>query len=182
MSQYHRLLSTGATYFFTLVTYHRRPVLTDEPVRAALRRSFHLVRRRCPFTVDAFVLLPDHLHCIWTLPDGDADYTSRWICVKRLTSQQLREMLSPPESASAGMRRELGLWQRRFWEHRIRDERDFERHADYIHWNPVRHGHVRAVIEWPYSSFHRYVESGIYPPNWGGRGPSGEVGDFGEPD
>jgi putative transposase len=131
-----------------------------------------------PFSIDAMVLLPDHLHCIWTLPEGDADYAMRWNRIKRGVSQRTRERVAATLSASRLKRGELGLWQRRFWEHQIRDERDFARHVEYIHWNPVKHGYVTRAADWPYSSFHRYVTQGVYPRNWGGGDTDGEFGEL----
>jgi putative transposase len=125
---------------------------------------FKAARRRRPFTIEAIVILPDHLHCIWTLPSGDADFSSRWHDIKARFAAQI----SRGERLSARRLRkgERGIWQRRFWEHVIRDECDYERHVDYIHYNPVKHGQVTRVADWPYSSFHRYVERGIYNPEW----------------
>jgi putative transposase len=169
MSRYRRDNTPGATWFFTVVTYRRRPILCDEPMRAALRRAIELTRLDWPFAIDAWVLLPDHLHCIWTLPDGDADFSTRWNLIKRRTSAALKETYNRPElmNQSKTAHRELTIWQRRFWEHRIRDERDFAQHADYIHYNPLKHDLVTSPADWAYSSFHRYVHDGIYPPDWG---------------
>jgi putative transposase len=178
MTRYRRI-TAGSTFFFTIVTYRRRPILCKDAVRAALRQAIHDVRVTRPFSIDALVLLPDHLHCIWTLPDGDSDYSTRWSRIKRNVSRECHQafhnslLLTP----SARKRREVSIWQRRFWEHRIRDEADFERHADYIHYNPVRHGYAARASEWPYSTFRQYVKRGVYAPEWG-EGP--ESGDFGE--
>jgi len=155
--------------------------LTLEPVRNSLRDAIALVRRNHPFAIDAWVLLPDHLHCIWTLPVDDADFSVRWSIIKRLVSQQSRAYTLHTKSASRQKRRELPFWQRRFWEHRIRDESDFERHADYIHWNPVKHGWVTLAADWPYSTFHRYRRQGIYSSAWGGTpDPNKNEDGFGE--
>ncbi len=181
MATYRRLLTPGATYFFTLVTQDRSPLLTEPQVVEVLRQAFREVRREYPFRVEAIVLLPDHLYCLWTLPDGDADYARRWNIVKRRVSQRVRHLLPTPEIGSQAARRELGLWQRRFWEHQIRDEADFERHANYLHWNPVKHGYVPRVSDWPWSSFHRHVERKVYPPDWGGLVQADESADYGEP-
>ena len=150
MPNYVRARIPGGTYFFTLTTRHREPVLTSDAVRVALREAIETVRTRWPFTVDAWVLLPDHLHCLWTLPQDDADFSRRWSTIKRLTTQALGH----------------SIWQSRFWEHLIRDERDFQKHLDYIHWNPVKHGHVQRALDWPYSTFHRYVKQDAYAPDW----------------
>lgn len=183
MATFRRALVAGATYFFTATTYQRQQVLTNKPFYDALKQSIHRVKKTHPFKIEAFVLLPDHLHCLWTLPENNADYALRWNLIKRLTSQQTRHLITPKLSSSRQARRELGLWQRRFWEHQVRDERDFEKHVDYIHWNPVKHGHVNAVVDWPYSSFHRFVERGIYPLDWAGDGIAHVADrDYGEPD
>ncbi|MGY6274343.1 REP-associated tyrosine transposase [Methylomonas sp. MgM2] len=169
MSRYRRSQTAGASYFFTLISYRRQTILCDESVREALRSAIEKVRAKHPFTIDAWVLLPDHLHCIWTLPQGDADFAMRWGIIKRQVSVACRDshrkeaLLTP----SKQKHRESTLWQRRYWEHQIRDEGDFTRHMDYIHYNPVKHGHCRRVEEWPYSTFHRYVQLGVYPVNWG---------------
>jgi len=180
MATFRRLLTPGATWFFTLVTLNRRPLLTRPAVLDALRSSFREVRHEQPFTLDAIVILPDHLHCIWTLPESDRDYARRWSILKRRVSQRVREQLPVANSTSQIARRELGLWQRRFWEHQIRDDADLVRHMDYLHWNPVKHGLVARVADWPWSSFHRHVEHGIYSPDWGGTPVDNEDSDYGE--
>lgn len=141
-------------------------MLTDEPFYQALKRALYRVMTCHPFTIEAFVLLPDHLHCLWTLPLLDADYPRRWNLIKRYVSQDTRHLLAASSTASRQKRRELGLWQRRFWEHQICNEHDFERHLDYIHWNPVKHGYVGRARDWPYSSFRRFVARGVYSPDW----------------
>ncbi|MBI4573197.1 MAG: transposase [candidate division NC10 bacterium] len=155
MPNYRRARVPGGTYFFTVVTHQRQPVLTHEATRAALRAAVHVVRDAHRFRVEAWVLLPDHLHCLWHLPEGDADYSLRWAQIKRLTRHGL------------GMRPEEKLWQPRYWEHCIRDEDDYARHLDYIHWNPVKHGLVPHAAAWPYSTFHRFVAAGVYSADWG---------------
>lgn len=181
MATFRRALTPGATWFFTVVTQDRWPILTQPALLYALRLAFREVRQAHPYTLDAVVLLPDHLHCVWTLPEGDADYARRWNILKRLVSQRAREHLPGPANASQAKRGELGLWQRRFWEHQIRDDADLARHLDYLHWNPVKHGHVTRVIDWPWSSFHRYVAQGIYPADWGGEVTETPSGEYGEP-
>ncbi len=166
MATFRRSTVPGAAYFFTVSTYQRQKVLTEPPFVEALRQSLRLVKERYPFTIEAFVVLPDHLHCIWTLPPGDADYARRWSIIKRRVSQQTRHLIATVLTRSRNERGELALWQRRFWEHQIRDDRDFERHADYIHWNPVKHGYAKTVADWPHSSFHRFVARGMYPADW----------------
>jgi putative transposase len=168
MSHYRRAKVTGGTYFFTVNTFRRLPVLTEEPVRLALREAIRITRATHPFSIEAWVLLPDHLHCIWTLPEGDADFSVRWSTIKRHVSKTCAAQFGVRElSDSRVQRRESGLWQRRFWEHLIRDDADFERHADYIHWNPVKHGLVQRACDWPYSTFHRFVQDGAYTNDWG---------------
>ena len=169
MSRYRRQF-IGSTFFFVVVAYRRRPIFCDPALRAVLRRAIQTVRSTRPFSVDAWVLLPDHMHCIWTLPGSDGDYSTRWAEIKRFVSSAARSTLRDPSLlTSAGKsRRESTIWQRRFWEHQIRDENDFERHVDYIHFNPVKHGYVNKVCDWPHSTFHRYVRDGMYPQDWGG--------------
>jgi putative transposase len=168
MSNYRRAHVAGGTYFFTVNTFQRLPVLTEVPVRAALREAIRLTRLTAPFQIDAWVLLPDHLHCIWTLPDGDANFSVRWAMIKRYVSQQCGDAFGIKElSASRTKRKESGLWQRRFWEHQIRDDADYARHVDYIHWNPVKHGLAQRAHDWPYSTFHRFVRDGTYSLDWG---------------
>lgn len=183
MSTYRRAGYAGGVYFFTVVTCRRRPMLCEEPVRAALREAIEVTRITCPFTIDGWVLLPDHLHCLWTLPEGDADFGKRWSMIKRYASQHCGPVLQSPErlTGSRQRRRESTLWQRRFWEHLIRDETDLQNHMDYLHYNPVRHGLVSRVQDWPYSTFHRYVREGVYPPDWGGTNDAHPQGSFGEP-
>ena len=168
MPNYRRVTSPGATYFFTVVTRSREPWLTNNDVREALREGIEQTRLRHPFTIDAWVLLPDHLHCIWTLPEGDSDFSIRWTQIKQHVSRKCAPRYVDPEKFNASQRKrgEAGFWQRRFWEHLIRDEIDYERHVDYIHWNPVKHDLVGRCIDWPYSTFHRFVKQGIYPMDW----------------
>ncbi len=170
MPEYRRARAEGGTYFFTVAAYERRPILTHDAVRQALREGIELARTTHPFKIEAWVLLPDHLHCMWTLPENDADFSARWGITKRYVSRHCRTAIGLEKrlSASRLSRKETGIWQRRFWEHQIRDETDFSRHVDYIHWNPVKHGYVKRVADWPHSTFHRFVEKGIYPADWGG--------------
>jgi putative transposase len=176
MTAYRRSIIPGATYFFTVTLAGRRlALLIDhiEPLRAAFRE----VRRLHPFTIEAVVVLPDHLHAIWALPEGDSDFATRWSLIKAGFSRALPR--GEPISESRRRRRERGIWQRRYWEHTIRDENDFARHFDYIHFNPVKHGYVENVADWPCSSFHRIVRQGLYPANWG-IGTTDAGGDYGE--
>ena len=179
MSRYRRANVSGATYFFTVVTYRRQPILCDPPIREALRHAIDEVRRRRPFAVDAWVLLPDHLHCLWTLSPGDSDFATRWSLIKRRVSTACGERYRRSEWLTDSRRkhRESTIWQRRYWEHQIRDESDFARHVDYIHYNPVKHGLCHQPWDWPWSTIHRYIESGLLAADWGG---SVVDGDFGE--
>jgi putative transposase len=178
MSRYRRVTS-GSTFFFTLVSFHRRPILCEEAIRAALRQAIRAVRSQHPFSIDALVLLPDHLHCIWTLPDGESDYSTRWSRIKRDVSRECHQAFHDSRllTPSARKRREVTIWQRRFWEHRIRNDADLERHVDYIHYNPVRHGYAAHASDWPYSTFRQHVERGLYAPDWGGVPESGDIGE-----
>jgi len=176
MPTYRRNTVAGGTYFFTVNLAERRSrLLTDEI--ALLRTAFRYTRRRHPFTIDAIAVLPDHLHTIWTMPAGDGDFAVRWALIKASFSGML--LKGEPVSASRLRKRERGIWQRRYWEHTIRDEDDFARHVDYIHFNPVKHGHVEHAGAWPYSSFHRMVRLGFYPESWAGD-PKDEKKGFGE--
>lgn len=169
MSEYRRYYVAGGTYFFTVVTQLRRAFLTSELARQCLREAMETVREKRPFEMPAIVLLPDHLHVLWTLPTGDDDYSTRWRRIKEefTTNYLARGGSEGPYSASRASHGERGVWQRRYWEHTIRDEKDFERHFDYIHYNPVKHGYATAPSEWPHSSFHRWVAAGVYEPLWG---------------
>lgn len=178
MVTYRRVRVVGGTYFFTVVTHERRPWLCDPKAREALRNAVDAVRSRRPFEVDAWVLLPDHMHCLWSLPEGDHDFSTRWRLIKAMTTKTLG--VEGPVSESREKRKEGGLWQRRYWEHAIRDDEDFERHCDYIHYNPVRHGLARAPGDWPFSTFRRFVKRGLYPGDWGAGPVEMEAGEVGE--
>jgi putative transposase len=176
MTDYRRNFVPGGSYFFTVNLEDRRLRLLTEHIDV-LRAAFRYVRGRHPFTIDSIVILPDHLHAIWTLPDGDADFATRWRMIKSAFSRGLPagEEISKSRAAKG----ERGVWQRRYWEHTLRDEDDYAGHMDYIHFNPVKHGHVTRVRDWPHSSFHRMVKLGIYPEDWAG--DISETGhDFGE--
>lgn len=170
MSRYRRAVQTGSISFFTVLAYRRQMIFCDEAIRDALHQAITSVRLRYPFDIDAWVLLPDHLHCIWTLPQGDADFSTRWMLIKRQVSLACRENYRRAHwiGSSKQKHRESTIWQRRFWEHRIRNDDDFTRHVDYIHHNPVKHGYVKTVAEWPYSTFHRYVREGVIAHDWVG--------------
>jgi putative transposase len=163
MPDYRRNRVPGGTYFFTVALRDRASDLLTTRIDA-LRVAVRDARARAPFHIDAWVMLPEHLHCIWTLPPGDHDYSGRWREIKTAFSITI----PPEEPRSAARRRkgERGIWQRRFWEHTIRDERDYAAHLDYVHFNPVRHGLVTHATDWPYSSFRRCVALGLYPADW----------------
>ncbi|MEN8168780.1 MAG: transposase [Pseudomonadota bacterium] len=165
MSNYRRVVVPGGTYFFTLVTHERLPLFTSAENVSHLRAAFHKVRDTRPYVMDAIVVLPDHLHCIWRLPEGDGDFSSRWREIKKATSRAI--------ASTADQRHERSVWQRRFWEHLIRDEEDWRRYLDYIHYNPVKHGLAKHPYDWPWSSFRRCVERGWYEASWGAAEPIG---------
>jgi len=165
--KYRRDYTAGATYFFTLATQGRTPWFGSAERVANLRSAFRAERKRRPFEIDAIVILPDHLHAIWTLPAGDSDYSIRWRNIKRAFTDTVLPEQRPAVPASRAHKGEQAIWQRRFWEHRIRDETDFARHVDYIHYNPVKHGHVTRPADWPHGSIHRYIRAGILPADWG---------------
>jgi len=156
----------GGTFFFTLVTYRRARFLCNEPARSTLRHALVACGRERPFAIDAMVLLPDHLHLLMTLPDGDADFSTRLRVVKKTFTEQwliLRGEASIAPAQSADQHR---VWQKRFWEHTIRDQADLNAHLDYIHFNPVKHGLARCSHEWPHSTFARWVKRGAYNADW----------------
>lgn len=165
MTSYRRAKTPGGVYFFTVNLAERQCTTLVDHI-ALLKRSFREVQKTYPFRINALVILPDHLHAVFTLPDGDSDYSERWRRIKAAFSAAL-----PPterRSASRRSKGERGIWQRRFWEHLIRDEGDYARHVDYVHFNPVKHGHVTRAQDWPYSTFHRFVREGKYPLDWAG--------------
>ncbi len=184
MSCYRRAKTKSGAYFFTVVTYRRQKFLCDEPVRNALRDSIRETRAIYPFTIDGWVLLPDHLHCMWTLPPDDNDFGKRWAMLKRFVTKRCGPTLQRDAWMNTCKRRrhESTLWQRRFWEHLIRDETDYIRHMDYLHHNPVKHGLVQQVKDWPFSTFHRHVRNGVYPESWGGVNDTPGKDAFGEPE
>ena len=164
MSNYRRVRVEGGCYFFTVALANRQSQLLTDHIDY-LRQAFRDVMKAHPFKIDAAVILPEHLHCILTLPMNDDNYSMRWRQIKAAFSCKL------PHTEACSLSRlkkgERGIWQRRFWEHTIVDERDYEQHVDYIHYNPVKQGYVKNTIDWKYSSFHRAVKLGIYPPSWG---------------
>jgi len=173
MSRYRR--TQGSTFFFTVVLADRSSTLlvghVDRP-----RRIYQTDQQCRPFETVAICILPDHLHAIWSLPENDSDFSSRWNLIKGGFSRGLE---AQERSASKSLKREKGIWQRRYWEHAIRDDADLERHVDYIHFNPVKHGLVTRVRDWSLSSFHRYVDQGTLPVDWGGdmRDIAGQFGE-----
>ncbi|PKN96167.1 MAG: transposase [Chloroflexi bacterium HGW-Chloroflexi-5] len=179
MPEYRRFRVEGGIYFFTVVTYHRRPILIEPIARKLLRNAWEDTQRRFPFETIAICLLPDHFHCIWKLPERDSNYAIRWKEIKyRFTVGYLKE-IGPGEerNKSRQKRQEAAIWQRRYWEHTIDSEEDFENHFDYIHYNPLKHGLVKKAVDWEWSSFHRYVKEGIYDANWVG-GDEGRLQGF----
>lgn len=173
MPNYRRNYVPGGTYFFTVATAGRRPILTTELARRSLRAAIHKVRDRFPFNQIAIVLLPDHLYCVWSLPENDANFSTRW---RRVKEEFTREFLSQGGqeafvSQSRHSKGERGIWQRRFWEHTIRDEDDLSRCVDYCHWYPCKHRLVSRVKDWQWSTFHQFVRDGDYEENWGGIDP-----------
>lgn len=175
MPAFRRNRVAGGRYFFTLALADRR---SDFLVREvdALRASVSRVVTLYPFHIDAWVVLPEHLHAVWTLPGGDAESSTRWISIKRGFFASIAK--SESRSVSRIAKGERGFWQRRFWEHTVRDAADFARHIDYVHFNPVKHGLVGNAVDWPFSSFRHAVTRGEYPTNWGGGKDA--VGEYGE--
>jgi putative transposase len=164
MVRYRRNRVPGGTYFFTVTLDDRRSTVLVDHI-GALRTAFRTTRASAPFTGDAIVVLPEHLHAILTLPENDADYSNRWRRIKGHFTSAVLAAGTPLIADASG---DYRLWQRRYWEHTIRDEDDFARHVDYIHIDPVKHGLVGRVADWPYSSFHRAVRDGGLPTDWGG--------------
>lgn len=175
MPNYVRNWVPGGTYFFTVALRDRRSALLTQ-YADSLRDAIRATRKKYPFTIVAMVVLPDHLHCVWTLPPDDHDFAARWKSIKSRFSHALpRNALARPDGLRAG---ERGIWQRRYWEHTIRDEPDLAHHIDYIHINPVKHGHALRAADWPHSSIHRYIADGVVSSDW-----VAEIADseFGEP-
>ena len=166
MSDYRRVWEGGGTYFFTvnLERRGRNDLLTRHI--SLLRSVVSLVRLQHPFVIHAWVVLPEHMHCVIELPAGDARFSSRWRLIKAGFSRRLT--VDEWRSGVRIKRGERGIWQRRYWEHLIRNEADFRAHMDYVHINPVKHGFVKRVIDWPHSTFHRLVAQGVYPADWAG--------------
>lgn len=153
---YRRAYVNGGCYFFTVALANRKGNLLVQHINA-LQAAFKYVKEPHPFTIDAIVILPDHLHCIWTLPEKDSDYSKRWSLIKMHFSKKLPK--TEHINASRRKKGERGIWQRRYWEHCIRNEQDYVNHIEYIHQNPVKHGYVNNARDWPYSSFHKFYDS-----------------------
>lgn len=169
MPNYIRPGIPGGTYFITQVTYQRQPWLCHDLARHALRTAINRVREKRPFRINAFVLLPDHFHCLWTLPLNDNNLSTRLRLIKTYVTKHYGNdlALDLDVSVSRTKRKERNLWQRRFWEHLIRDDADFTQHCDYIHYNPVHHQFCQVPTDWHYSSVHRFIAQEIYPQDWG---------------
>ena len=175
MVLYRRNRVEGGSYFFTATLQNRKSSLLVDKIDV-LRAAVREVLREHAFQIDAWVVLPEHLHAVWTLPPGDAAYSYRWQQIKGKFTHQLVKAGMPIRKNHRG---EYDLWQGRFWEHTIRDEADFSHHIDYVHYNPIKHGWVEKLTDWPYSTFHRYVKSGDYAPDWGS-GMANLEDDYGE--
>jgi len=173
MPQYRRNYVPGGTYFFTLVAHRRRPTFAAESARVLLREETKRVQGKRPFEIVAFVLLPEHLHVVWILPEGDSNYSTRWSLIKdNFTRRFLANGGTEGErTESRTRRRERAVWQRRFWEHTCEDEEDLKNCVDYIHYNPVKHGLVKRVWDYPWSTFHAFVTRGEYDLEWGKQDP-----------
>jgi putative transposase len=167
----YRRKRQGELYFFTIVTCDRRPIFDASHARHLLHTAIDLTQKDHPWTMEAIVLLPDHLHMLWRLPEGDTDYSSRIGALKKRFMRRYLMRGGREGRVAPGQRRHRrrGVWQQRFWEHTISDARDFHRHVDYIHTNPVKHGLVDYPRDWPHSSFHRYVKTGWYESDWCGQ-------------
>jgi putative transposase len=169
MARYIRLRRAGGIYFFTVVTHNRRPFLVTEHARSCLRQAWEQTQRQCPFDVIAVCVLPDHLHCIWELPEGDDDFPKRWQELKSMfTRTYLRTGGEEGKRTALQQRKgERAVFQPRYYEHCIRDDEDLRRHFDYTHYNPVKHGFAKSAAAWPWSTFHRYARMGWYDADWG---------------
>lgn len=166
MPDYRRAWHAGGTYFYTVNLLQRQQ--NDLLVRRidVLRYMVRIIRKSHPFRIHGWVVLPDHLHCVIELPPDDVDFALSWRLIKMGFSKALPKV--ERLSSVRAKRGERGIWQRRYWEHLIRDEADYRAHMDYVHINPVKHGLVGRVADWPYSTFHRLKEEGVYPADWAG--------------
>ena len=177
MVQYRRNIVAGGTFFFTVTLQNRRSSILIDHI-SFLKNAVRTVKNKHPFRVNAFVILPDHFHMIWTLPVGDSDYSTRMKLIKGYFSKQITRS---GITINKTKHHEYRLWQRRFWEHTIQDESDLEQHVNYIHYNPIKHGYVQQLKDWPYSSFHHFVKTGRLPIDWGiSTNPIGSDHAFGE--
>lgn len=176
MVNYRRSRIPGGTYFFTVTLLNRNSNVLIKHANV-LRDAIARTKQQRPFQLKAIVALPDHLHAIWTLPEGDDDYPGRWKAIK---STFCRSLIKAGVQLGQNEKGEYDLWQRRYWEHTISDELDLQRHVDYIHYNPVKHGYVSCPGDWRYSTFHKYVARGLLPPNWTGGSNIPEPDNFGE--
>lgn len=174
--QYRRVVIPNATYFFTAKLFDQKTQLLIKHIDQ-IRLAIQHVKLKHPFKIDAIIILPDHLHMIMTLPKDDANYSMRWRLIKSYFSRSIEKFESI--SVSRKNKRERGIWQRRFWEHTIRDEIDYENHVNYIHYNPVKHGYAKSPADWRYSSIHRYLAADILPADWA-TGCNRIKGSFGE--
>ncbi|QDC08470.1 transposase [Oceanicola sp. D3] len=174
MSNYRRIRQRAGTYFFTVKIAAPGSRLLTEHVDI-LRRAYAATHADAPFRSDAIVILPDHIHAVWTLPEGDSDYSERWRRIKGRFTHWIGQKRA--RSLSKEIKREAGIWQRRFWEHTIRNEEDYSRHLAYCWGNPVKHGLVERATDWKLSSIHRDIRLGRVDPEWSGRV---ELGDYGE--
>ncbi len=174
MSMYRRVRIDGARYFFTVALSDRRRADLIDQIDL-LREAYQATAAEQPFSTDAIVVLPDHIHAVWTLPPGDADFSNRWRKIKARFSHAIGERRQ--RSMSKVAKRECGIWQRRFWEHAIRDDHDWRMHVRYCWGNPVKHGYVERAADWPYSSIHRDIRMGRVEPEWAGSVPEGEFGE-----
>ncbi len=164
----YRRPQNGNVFFFTVVTYQRLPFLCLPECRKIFREVILNIRERYPFIITAWVLLPEHTHCLWELPDDDINFSRRWSLIKKDFTKRAGELVRTAHPTESRLnRREGTIWQRRFWEHKIRDENDLKTHCDYIHYNPVKHGLVARPAQWEFSTFHDYVTQGVYPDDWG---------------
>ena len=164
MPNYVRAKFEGGYYFFTVVTFRRKKFLTSTLSRDCLRFAFDKAKKKRPFGIIAICLMPDHLHCVWKLPEGDANFSTRWNSIKSLFTKMYLNCggCDSKRNSSRIKKGEAAVWQRRFWEHRIRDVNDLQKHIDYVHYNPVKHGLVEDIEDWPWSTYHKFVREGFY--------------------
>ncbi len=165
--EYRRAFVPGGSFFFTVVTERRRRLFVTSETVDVLRNAFRSVMAKRPFKIDALVVLPDHLHCVWSLPPEDADFATRWRLVKTWFTKHCASWLREASDQAHQRKGQQSIWQHRYWEHVLRDEMDLHHHVDYIHYNPVKHGYVCRPVDWPYSSMRRYVDAGMYSEDWG---------------